>query len=248
VSLQNFGPAPAVRSARTQSPIWRALSFLAIVWAIAGSFWFLFRAQTWLVDQVIRTGAVPDKLTDYTVVPTDCAPVIVDLPEVGVDAASLRRARMAALNLGFYLGATTALRDRGSGENDGLRRDASALALALGAPLPELPVNKSPTYALPEFGAHVFADPQCIGALLGRIYSPQVGGLYRFGAIAGYAVIFRAGGPSGLQRLTVFVRDFQKYGAAAGLPKEVWGPFIDANADPLKAFESVNQFLITGPP
>jgi hypothetical protein len=79
----------------------------------------------------------------------------------------------AAFKMGFALGATTALRNAGQADTEQNRQARSAQASVLGVPAPEMPPLQSPSYALRGFRAHVAGDPQCIGALLAKLYSPR---------------------------------------------------------------------------
>jgi hypothetical protein len=245
-SLANINnPAPSAGRPPRRLRILRVLSFLAIVWAIAGAFWSLFWGQIWLVDRVAQSDWVPGWMTASTVKPADCSAVVEGAPEARLGAASLKRTRRAAFEMGFALGATTALRNAGQVDTDQNRQARSAPASELGVPAPEMPRLQSASYALGEFRAHVTGDPQCIGALLAKLYSPRHDALYRFGAFVGHEVIYRVQLP---ELGPMFVPDLRRYGGAAGLPEEVWDLFVDPHADVRKALAGVNAYLQAEPP
>jgi hypothetical protein len=243
-SLENIDTSALSPRPPHRSAIWRALSFLAIVWTIAGAFWLLLWGEISLSDRVLRADWIPEWITASTVKPADCAAVVESAPEGRADAVALKRARVAAFELGFALGATTALRNAGGADSEMDHRMRAAPASELGVPAPEIPPLQSRTYALSEFRAHVTADPQCIGALLAKLYSPRHDALYRFGAFAGHAVIYRIQLP---ELGPMFVPDLRRYGRAAGLPEQAWRPFVDPHADARQALAGINAYLRTEP-
>jgi hypothetical protein len=231
----------------------RALLFVAIVWSIAGAFQLLFYGGPWLVDRAVRAGWIADSLVmPKPVQPTDCSAAIRDMPQPGPDALPPGRARMAAYQLGFNLGAATGGRNAGTAGAAALEQmqnTRAELAAELGVPTPEIPPVHRLADVLHEFEVNITADPQCIGARLAKRYSSRHDALYRFGAFAGHSVIYRSLAP---ELGVLFVPDLREFARAAGLPEDVWGALIEvtpgmssaqAQAQALAAARRVDAFL-----
>jgi hypothetical protein len=232
---QNKGTRPLAVGA------WRGLTFVAIIWAIAGAFYLLQLAEPWAFDRVLRSDLIPQWIVTRSVPATDCSVVTQKVPQPTPDAQELKRARSAAFNLGLALGATTMLRNISLPDSEKNRELRSTLALMLGVPVPETPPVESFANTLSEFQTYVLADQQCIGALLARKYSPEDDALYRFGAFAGYNLV-RIKMPT---LDAIFVPQLRQFGKSAGLPEEVRDSFIDTRVDVRTALSRVNAYLQT---
>ena len=97
-------PSPVSQPTNSRSRARRGLSFVAIVWAIAGSFWFCFEGQVWLSDRILRSEHIPEWVTESRIKPADCSAILARRPARPPDAASLKRARWAAWEMGLSFG------------------------------------------------------------------------------------------------------------------------------------------------
>ncbi len=235
-----MAPSPVSRALKPGSLKGRGLSFVAIVWAIAGSFWVLFEGQTWLIDQMLRFDRIPDWVTASRVKPADCVAILARKPARPPDAATRKRARWAAWEMGLSLGMATALRDAGASDPEENRKARADYASAIGVPTPEVAPVRSPSHALSEFREHMAEDPQCVGAALAAFYSPRDDALYRFAAFVGHNMIYRARNP---QFDPLFVPELRRYGRAAGLPDSVWAPLTEPRAGVLQAIAGLSAYV-----
>jgi hypothetical protein len=108
------------------------------------------------------------------------------------------------------------------------------MAQRLGVPVPVLSPAVHSVNQLGEFETSVASDPQCIAARLAQTDGPTVGGLYRFGLIAGYAGSCRAISP---KMGAVFIPELRYYGEAAGVPSEL----VDALAEDPSAMSTAER-------
>ena len=103
------------------------------------------------------------------------------------------------------------------------------LSRTLAIPTPALPKHHNSAFALREFSLFLVEDPECAAAALASRYSAGHAALYQFGAVLGYASVYRRLAP-GIG--AVFTAEIEVYGSAAGLPQELWRPWLQKSLPP----------------
>jgi hypothetical protein len=209
----------------------RTFLFLGIVWSIAGAFLVL---QNWLpelLNQAVVSGHVPTELTLNNELRKEADRRCVDLGaaqadvQTTVDAASLKRARHAAFQMGRGFGIAVAAANANLGlQTDALMQEVQGQGMALGVPAPEFPEIRHTLSALSEFADDLEADRQCTAARLASRYTPAHGDIYRFGVLVGYAAVYCINDVCGAHGTQI-----RRYGLAAGLPEHLWLPLAQGS-------------------
>jgi hypothetical protein len=203
---------------------------LAVVWSIAGAFLFLEVGQAWLFDEVLKIGWIPEELAMPRTPRADAATQCTDpaarsegaTTNPTVDPQILHQVRYATWRLGRELGFAAAATNAISVPAQQilwLQHDIEALAGAIEVPTPLPPKAKHLANALHEFEIYLEQDPECVAAHLTTRYAPSFGYLYKFGAVIGHSVPFRANNVG-----AVFVPQIRQYGRLAGIPDSLWLP------------------------
>ncbi len=217
----------------SETSLARGALFVAIVWSIAGAFLALEFASNQLFYQAMRAGWLPAELVQGTrLMPATlvCRQEDVDATEAANvdvnDPIALREARSASWYLGLMFGFATAMSNVGltGAQMAADREDVEKRAAMLRLPVPVAPKSRHVLDQMFDFHTNLEADPQCVAARLTRRYGPRFGYLYKFRAVAGYAMPVR-----GVRSGPVFALEIQVYGRGAGIPQELWLPLTLAS-------------------
>jgi hypothetical protein len=234
---------PRPRSLRTR--LKRASLFVAIVWALAGSFVafeLLFLSAT---DAAL---ANPEALGDLalpeaTQLSTAC--------KVGQDEATGQAgplpapdAKADAWMLGVRFGsdtqATASSRDSTTGQSVS---EVERLAGRLAVPVPGAFSPRRVANANTEFVTHVEADASGTAHRLAVRYSPEACQLYKLGAFWGYTMWIRVGVPG---KRTAMAIPINYYGRQAGLPEPLTRAMVTpASADTSRADRAAEAIALT---
>jgi hypothetical protein len=194
---------------------WGVLKFLAIVWLIAAGFLGLEALFVRISDFSLRHVA-PAELALAKQSPEGAAhcrevvKAVVPMESRGLGAAS----HYSAWMLGYQFGIAN------SGAPN-MIESARALARGLGVPEMEMPKGHV-AYAAQDFAVSLEEDPQCVSAVLMKLYSAQHASLYKFGAAVGMTA--SSGG------ILMQEPQIRVYGRAAGVPEQLWQPLLDKKA------------------
>jgi hypothetical protein len=206
----------------------RGVLFLAVVWSITGAFLSLEIGLPLFLDEALKIGWIPEELAMPQMPPADAAAQCTDpvarkegaATGPKVDPSILHQVRFITWRLGRGLGfaaaATNAI-SRPPEQILSLQHEIEALAGAINVPTPLPPKAQHLATALHEFEIYLEQDPECVAARLTSRYAPSFGHLYKFGAVIGHAVPFRANNIG-----AVFVPQIRQYGRLAGIPDSLW--------------------------
>ena len=219
----------------SETRVGRALLFLAVVWSIAGAFLALQLGLPELLGLAVSRGWVGAELVMPTPVTTDTASCSQDgagltqWPSMSAsDPDVMAELRYATWVLGQRLGFAAGMVDAGLPPErlDPLLDEIATAARRLGLAPPRLPEIRSVANALHEFAVYVEADPECVAAGLTARYGPRLGHLYKFGAVIGHAIPYRANGIG-----AAFAPQIAVYGAGAGIPRDLWLPMTSESLE-----------------
>jgi hypothetical protein len=234
---------PGPRSLRTR--LKHASLFVAIVWALAGSFVafdLLFLSAT---DAAL---AKPEALGDLalpeaTQQSTAC--------KVGQDEATGQSGPLAAADakadawmLGVRFGSDT---QSGAPSRDPTNAqsvsEVERLAARLAVPVPGAFSARQIANAHTEFVTHVEADASGTAHRLAVRYSPEACQLYKLGAFWGYTMWIRVGVPG---KRTAMAIPINYYGRQAGLPEPLTRAMVTpASADTSRADRAAEAIALT---
>jgi len=210
------------------SRVRRTLVFLVVVWSIGAAFLALEASMT----QLSWMGS-SKSLPANVVLPRQskaayehCQELVKGLPPPVQDANISRWARYFAWRLGYVLDSGDA--SLGSGvanrsEAEDALRQSLPVTTELGIPALALPQHGRSAYAMREFTVFLEEDTSCVAAALQFRYSPRHAALYKFGAAAGYAGVYRRLAP---QLNDVLAPELRLYGSAAGIPENLYTPLL----------------------
>jgi hypothetical protein len=206
----------------------RTLVFLVVVWSIGAAFLALEASMTQLSSigssKVLPANIVLPRQSQAAY--EHCQEVVKGLPPPVQDANVSQWARYFAWRLGYALGSGDAslgvgIADRSAVE-DALRQSLP-ITTELGIPSLSLPQHGRSGYALREFTVFLEEDTPCVAAALQFRYSPRHAALYKFGAAAGFAGLYRRLAP---QLNDVLAPELRLYGSAAGIPENLYTPLL----------------------
>ena len=214
---------------RTGRRVRRVLIFLMVVWSLGAAFLGLQAGLISLLDYGFSAGlpatmAIP-KQSQAAV--AHCKEVVSALPLSPPDPQLAMKAPYLAWQLGNVVGFADGLLSAQAARREqiaGLIQPSVALSRALAVPQPALPEHQSSAFALREFTLFLADDHQCVAAALDSRHSARHAALYKFGAVVGFASVYRRLAPA---VGAVFGPEIEAYGSAAGLPREVWGPWLE---------------------
>jgi hypothetical protein len=234
---------PRPRSLRTR--LKHASLFVAIVWALAGSFVafdLLFLSAT--DSALANPAALGDRaLPEATQQSTACE---VTPGEAANQAGPLAApdAKADAWMLGVHFGSDT--------QSGGPSRDSTnpqpvseveRLAARLAVPLPGAFSARLIANAHAEFVTHVEADASGTAHRLAVSYSPEACRIYKLGAFWGYTMWIRVGVPG---RRTAMAIPINYYGRQAGLPEQLTRAMVTpASADTSRADRAAEAIALT---
>ena len=234
---------PRPRSLTTR--LKHAALFVAIVWALAGSFVAFELLSLTVFDALL---ANPEALGD-TALPqatqqsTACQ---VSPGEAAGQAGPLAApdARVDAWMLGVYSGSDT---QSGTPSRDSTNAqsvsEVERLAARLAVPMPGAFSARQIANAHSEFVSHVEADASGTAHRLAVKYSPEACQLYKLGAFWGYTMWIRVGVPG---RRTAMAIPINYYGGQAGLPEPLTRAMVTpASTDTSRADRAAEAIALT---
>jgi hypothetical protein len=234
---------PPPRSLRTR--LKQASLFVAIVWALAGSFVAFDLLFLSAFDATLATPVALDKLAlpEATQHSTACK---VAPGEAANQAGPLGApdAKADAWMLGVRFGSDT---QAGGPTQDSTNpqpvSEVERLAARLAVPLPGVFSARLLANAHAEFVTHVEADASGTAHRLAVRYSPQACQLYKLGAFWGYTMWIRVGVPG---KRTAMAIPINYYGRQAGLPEQFTKAMVTpASADTSRADRAAEAIALT---
>ena len=234
---------PGPRSLRTR--LKHASLFVAIVWALAGSFvafdlLFLSATDAALANPEARGDLALPEATQQS---TAC--------KVGQDEATGQSGPLAAADakadawmLGVRFGSDT---QSGAPSRDPTNAqsvsEVERLAARLAVPVPGAFSASQIANAHTEFVTHVEADASGTAHRLAVRYSPEACQLYKLGAFWGYTMWIRVGVPG---KRTAMAIPINYYGRQAGLPEPLTRAMVTpASADTSRADRAAEAIALT---
>ena len=206
----------------------RTLAFLTVVWSIGGLFLAaeaVMRELSWFS----ASKSLPAKL----VLPKQshaaflhCQEVVKGLPAPAQGPEIDRERSYLVWRIGYMLGSADASIAAGIAKQAAVEaalRQSLPVTNALGTPPLALPRHGGSAYALAEFSTFLEEDPPCVAAALESRHSPKHAALYKFSAAVGFAGLYRRLAP---QLNNVLTPQLRIYGAAAGIPADLYSPLI----------------------
>jgi hypothetical protein len=248
-------PAPAGLLA---TRIKRALAFVAIVWAVAGSYVAFEVASSGGTDLMSsRPELFGDLLLSRaTTQSTTCLVAPGETPRGAAGGVSASEARATSWLLGIGLGSDAVVRQLRKADPQVLEpmvAHMSRVSEALGVPAPVVFVPRQIANANREFAQFVEADARETAHQLAVRYSPQACELYKLGAFWAYSAAVRVVLPD---RQATYDPEIRHYARKAALPEPLWKPMVTpppaadgaeraANNDAVTA--GVTKYLLTAP-
>jgi hypothetical protein len=236
----------------------RALAFVAIVWAVAGSY-VAFDVASYVGLDLVQSH--PDLFGDLllsraTRQSTACVVAPGERAGGAAGTLSASQARAASWLLGTRLGSAAMVRQHHTADPQVLEpmvADMSRLAELLGVPAPVVFVPRQMANAHPEFTQFVEADVHETAHQLAVRYSPQACELYKLGAFWAYSAAVRV--VLGDKRAT-HDAEIRYHARKAALPEPLWRPLLEpphaadgaeraANNEAVTA--GVTKYLMTQP-
>lgn len=204
----------------------RVVAFVAIVWAVAGTFIAL--------DVVARRGldvaiGHPELFGEVMLSPavsrsTICSPAPAMEAHHRPPALQPSDLRTGAWTLGLAVGRDAILRQFSVTDPDARRALSAGIERAAGrlaVPAPEAFVPRNLATGNLEFIAFVESDTRNTARTLARQYSSQACELYKLGAVWGYSELVRLETPG---HRAIFAVEIRHYARRAGLPDDLWRP------------------------
>lgn len=231
---------PRPRSLRTR--LKHASLFVAIVWALAGSFVafdLVFLSATLANPEALGDVALPEATQQSTA----C--------KVGQDEATGQTGALAAPDakadawiLGVRFGSNTQSRASSrASTNVQSVSEVERLAGRLGVPVPGAFSPRQFANANTEFVTYVEADASGTAHRLAVRYSPEACQLYKLGAFWGYTMWIRVGVPG---RRTAMAIPINYYARQAGLPEPLTRAMVTpASADTSRAERAAEAIALT---
>jgi len=205
----------------------QTLVFLVVVWSIGAVFLALEASMmqlSWIgSSKVLPANIVLSRQSKAAY--EHCQEMVKGLPPVQ-DANVSQWARYFAWRLGYVLGSGDASLGAGIAERPAVEdalRQSLPITTELGIPALALPQHGRSGYAMREFTVFLEEDTPCVAAALQFRYSPRHAALYKFGAAAGFAGVYRRLAP---QLNDVLAPQLRLYGSAAGIPENLYTPLV----------------------
>lgn len=236
----------------------RAVAFVAIVWAVAGSY-VAFDVASYVGLDLIRSH--PELFGDLLVMSatkqsTACVVAPGESARGATGALSTSQARAASWVLGTRLGHDAVIRQAHTADPQVLEPMVASMAQLsemLGVPPPVLFVPRQTVQAHSEFTQFVEADGQETAHQLAVRYSPQACELYKLGAFWAYSAAIHVilGGEQATHDGAI-----RYHARKAALPEPLWQPMLKPApaADGAQRFANdeavtagVTQYLLTQP-
>ncbi len=206
----------------------RTLVFLAVVWSIGGLFLALeavMRELSWFsASKSLPANLVLPKQSHAAFL--HCQEVVKGLPSPAQTPEIAKRTSYLVWSIGYMLGSANASIAAGIANQaavEGALRQSLQVTNVLGIPPLVLPQHGRSACALTEFSTFLEEDPPCVAAALESLHSPKHAALYKFGAAVGFASVYRRLAP---QLNDVLAPQLRIYGAAAGIPADLYTPLL----------------------
>ena len=207
----------------------RALTFVAIVWALAASFAAFELLSMRGFDLLLSFPQVFGNLLLSRATRDSKACEVQPGENPGRAASALNEsdARVGSWFLGVRVGRDAQARQ--STTVDAKVLDASAagvqqVAGLLGTPAPGLFVPQQKPLASTEFVAFIEGDQQGTAHQLAVAYAPLACQVYKLGALWGYSTLTRFALPG---ERSIFGVEIRHYARKVGLPETLWRPMIE---------------------
>jgi hypothetical protein len=203
------------------SRVGRVLLFVAIVWAVAGSFVAFEIAILGGMDWVMSSERTRDIALGNAARDSKTCTV-----EAGARAEPAGEVRVAAWTMGLMIGRDGVARQSASVSRDTLAeglKDVEALANTLGVPSPQPFVPRQLADANTEFIRYIESDANETARALAREHSSSVCHLFKLGAYWGYANLVRPFIPG---ERPIFAAEIRHH-ARERLPEELWRPMTE---------------------
>jgi hypothetical protein len=220
-------PLPA-RTVLLGTRIKRALAFIAIVWAVAGSYVVFELASSGGTDLALSH---PELFGDLllsraTTKSTTCVVAPGETADAAGGGVSAAEARAASWLLGVTLGADAVVRQLRTTDPQSLDTIAQMTRVGevLGVPAPVAFVPRQVANAHREFVQFVEADGRKTAHQLAVRYAPQACELYKLGAFWAYSSAVRVMLPG--TRAT-YEAEIRHYARRAALPEHLWRPMVE---------------------
>lgn len=210
----------------------RALAFVAIVWAVAGSY-MAFEVASSEATGLMRSHpeAVGDLLLSRaTTQSTTCVVATGEKASGAVRGVSAAEARAASWLLGISLGRDAVVRQLSGSDPRVLEAGVaqmSRFAEVLGVPAPVFFVPRRWANAHREFSQFVEADGTETAHQLAVGYAPEDCELYKLGAFWAYSAAVRVVLPD---RQLTHDAEIRHHARKAALPESLWRPLVDPPA------------------
>jgi hypothetical protein len=223
--VKNSLRAPPLLSTRRG----RAIAFVGIVWAVAGSFIALeLAARRGLEVILARPDLAPSlALSRTTRESRTCAVQAGERAAVPGQTPSPAAVQFSTWRMGLTVGRDALTRQYASADRGALaqaRAEAKAIARGLGVPTPAVFTPHRMAQATTEFIAFVEDDPSGTARQLATGHSPRACHLYKLGALWGYASLVR---PSLAGERPIFAAEIRHHALEAGLPPALWTPMVE---------------------
>lgn len=236
----------------------RALAFVAIVWAVAGSY-VAFEVASYGGMDLMRSHPEPFGdllLSRATTQSTTCVVAPGESARGAEGGVSASEARAASWLLGISLGSDAVVRHLRTADPQVLEpmvAHMSRVSEALGVPVPVVFVPRQVANAHREFAQFVEGDGRQTAHQLAVRYSPQACELYKLGAFWAYSAAVRV--VLG-DRQATYDAEIRHYARKAALPEPLWQPLLEppraadgaeraANNEAVTA--GVTKYLMTQP-
>jgi hypothetical protein len=225
----------------------RALAFIAIVWAVAGSYVAFEVASSGGTDLMLSH---PELFGDLllsraTTRATTCVVAAGESARAAAGGVSAAEAHAASWLLGISLGSDAVVRQLRTADLQALEAIAahrSQVGEALGVPAPVVFVPRQVVNAHREFAQFVEADVRATAHQLAVRYSPQACELYKLGAFWAYSAAVRVMLPD--QRAT-YDAEIRHYARKAALPEPLWQPMVEPPPAANGAERAANNEAVT---
>jgi hypothetical protein len=225
----------------------RALAFVAIVWAVGGSYVAFELASSGATDLMLshpeRFGALV--LSRATTRSTTCVVAPGETASGAEGGVSAAEARAASWLLGIGLGRDAVIRQLSGADPRMLESGVgqmTRLSEALGVPAPVVFAPRQVVNAHREFAQFVEADDRQIAHRLAVGHAPQDCELYKLGAFWAYSAAVRFFLPD---RRAIYDAEIRHHARKAALPESLWRPMVDPSASTDGADWAAQQEAVT---
>jgi hypothetical protein len=243
---------------RQQSPVTQLRqigAFVAIVWAVAGTFVAFELLSLKGMDFATAHPGLFGRilLSSATQASTACEVRAGETSAATAHGIRPADARTGSWMLGFRVGQDAQARMLSTVTPPALQASADGIARladALNVPVPAPFAPRQLALANPEFVSFVEADAQTTAHRLAVSHSSQACQLYKLGALWGYAAVARMALPG---ERSIYAVEIQHYATDLDLPEPLWQPLVaptplaltapQINAESMALTEAVTRYL-----